>query len=139
MTKTKIIAKFSNGHTDEYKGDRDVKAAWMIVDRETGEVLNSGHSRDLITAHKTADNNIGDLTCGVDWDEFPSVYLPRSEQYLIGESAKNLIKWVRERGLADDIPVGKLTASKAFKIAKDANARRMEAKRARVRIEIVEL
>ena len=55
---TKIIATFSNGHQDIYKGKRDVKAAWMIVDRATGEKLMSGHSLDRVKAQKTAEGNV---------------------------------------------------------------------------------
>lgn len=55
---TKIIATFSNGHQDIYKGKRDVKAAWMIVDRASGEKLASGHSLDRAKAQKTAEGNI---------------------------------------------------------------------------------
>lgn len=139
MAKTRIIARFSNGYEDEYKGDRDVRAAWMIVDRESGEVLDSGHSLDIVRAQKTAENRVSDLGCGVDWDAFPSFYLPRSAQYLIGSSAKYLIEQVRKHGLADDIPVGKLKATEAFKRAKAANARRNAEKRSRVRIEVIEL
>lgn len=51
-------AVFSNGHTDTYKGHRDVKAAWMITKADTGEVFASGHSLDAIKAQKTAAGNI---------------------------------------------------------------------------------
>lgn len=136
---TKIIARFSNGFEDEYKGDRAVTAAWMITNRDTGKVLASGHSRDLEAASKTADARIGDLDCGLSWDDYPSFYLPRSAKYLLGGSAKHLIEEVRKYGLADDIAVSKLKASEAFRRAKAANARRMDAKRAKVRIEIVSL
>ena len=47
-----ITAKFSNGFTDTYKGTRDVKAAWMITNKATGEVINSGHSLDRVRAQK---------------------------------------------------------------------------------------
>lgn len=49
---TKIVATFSNGHTDQYNGQRAVKAAWMII-LPQGKLL-SGHSNDLPTAEKTA-------------------------------------------------------------------------------------
>ncbi len=54
MTKTAI---FSNGHTDTYKGNRDVRAAWMIVRKSDGKVLSSGHSLDRVKAEKTANGN----------------------------------------------------------------------------------
>ena len=50
-----ITAKFSNGFTDTYKGNRAVKAAWMITRKDTGEVLASGHSLDRVRAQKTAE------------------------------------------------------------------------------------
>ena len=55
MTK---IATFSNGHTDAYKGKRDVRAAWMVT-LPTGKII-SGHSVDLDTARKTAEGHRGD-------------------------------------------------------------------------------
>lgn len=51
-----LTATFSNGFTDTYKGDRDVRAAWMVI-LPNGKVM-SGHSRDVATARKTAENNI---------------------------------------------------------------------------------
>lgn len=54
-------ATFSNGHTDTYKGKRDVRAAWMITRNDTGEVVMSGHSVDRKRAEGTARNNI--ITC----------------------------------------------------------------------------
>lgn len=57
MAKATITAKFSNGHTDVYKGTREVKAAWMITNATTGEVYMSGHSLDRAKAQKTAEGN----------------------------------------------------------------------------------
>ena len=54
-----ITAKFSNGFIDTYKGKRDVRAAWMITNRETGKVLMSGHSLDAARAQQTAEGNLG--------------------------------------------------------------------------------
>lgn len=135
---TKFTATFSNGHRDEYKGDRAVRAAWAIIDRETGKIIASGHSLDRVRAQKTAEGNIANCV-SVNWDAYPSFYLPRSAQYLIGESAKYLIERVRESGLADDIPVGKLKLTEAFRRAKAANERRNAAQRAKVTIEVVDL
>lgn len=53
-----IIAKFSNGHTDAYKGRRAVKAAWMITSAKTGKVLASGHSVSPEAARKTAEASV---------------------------------------------------------------------------------
>lgn len=50
------VARFSNGHSDEYKGKRDVKAGWMITD-SAGKVLASGHSLDREKAQRTAESH----------------------------------------------------------------------------------
>lgn len=50
-----ITATFSNGYSDTYKGDRDVRAAWAIL--IAGKVVNSGHSLDAARARKTAEGN----------------------------------------------------------------------------------
>jgi hypothetical protein len=55
---TKTTATFSNGHTDTYKGKRDVKGAWMIVETATGKVIGSGHSLTVEQARKTGEGNI---------------------------------------------------------------------------------
>ena len=47
-----IVATFSNGHTDAYKGNRAVKAAWMVI-AANGKIY-SGHSFDRAAAEKTA-------------------------------------------------------------------------------------
>lgn len=133
-----ITAKFSNGHVDVYKGDRPVKAAWMIVDRATGEVLNSGHSLDRAKAQKTAEGNIAQCV-RLSHDEYPAFHLPRSVQMLGGEAAKYLVQYVRKAGLAEDVPVGQLKAIEAFKRAKAANERRNAAQRAKVTIEVIDL
>lgn len=51
-------ATFSNGHTDTYKGKRDVRAAWMVI-LPTGKIV-SGHSFDVATARKTAEGHRAD-------------------------------------------------------------------------------
>ena len=56
-----IIAKFSNGFTDTYKGHRDVKAAWAVIRKSDGEVMISGHSLDRMKAEKTARGNMSHL------------------------------------------------------------------------------
>ena len=50
-------AIFSNGHTDTYKGNRPVKAAWAIICNADGKVLMSGHSLDRAKAQNTAHSN----------------------------------------------------------------------------------
>lgn len=47
-------AIFSNGFTDHYKGSRDVMAAWMVTENESGRVVASGHSLSRAHAEKTA-------------------------------------------------------------------------------------
>jgi len=47
-------AIFSNGFIDTYKGHRAVKAAWMVTNKATGEVVASGHSLDRAKAAKTS-------------------------------------------------------------------------------------
>lgn len=53
-----ITATFSNGYTDTYKGERDVRAAWAIIRKADGVVLKSGHSLDAGKALKTAEGNL---------------------------------------------------------------------------------
>jgi hypothetical protein len=53
-----ITATFSNGHTDKYQGGRAVTAAWMVVEKATGKVVNSGHSLNRAGALKTARGSI---------------------------------------------------------------------------------
>lgn len=47
-------AVFSNGFVDTYKGNRDVKAAWMIFDIASGKKIASGHSLTKEAAEKTS-------------------------------------------------------------------------------------
>lgn len=51
-------AIFSNGYTDVYKGNRDVKAAWAVIEIATGKVVDSGHSLTKAAAEKTARTSI---------------------------------------------------------------------------------
>ena len=55
-TSTKIVASFSNGFTREYKGDRNVKAAWAIINKETNETILSGFSMRTDLAYSSARN-----------------------------------------------------------------------------------
>jgi len=133
-----ITATFSNGYTDTYKGTRPVKAAWAIINRETGEVIASGHSLDRVKAQKTATGNVT-LCVRLSHDAYPSFRLPASLVHLHGNWGKELVKNVRASGLANDVEVGKLTANEAFKRAKAANERRTAAQRALVTIEVIDL
>ena len=51
-------ATFSNGFNDTYKGARDVRAAWMVTEIETGRIVASGHSLSRANADKTARGSI---------------------------------------------------------------------------------
>jgi hypothetical protein len=57
MAKQIKTATFSNGTQDVYKGTRPVTAAWAIINKATGEILNSGHSLDAAKAQKTAEGS----------------------------------------------------------------------------------
>jgi hypothetical protein len=48
-----ITATFTNGHTDTYKGLRDVKAAWALINKKSGVVVASGHSLTAKAAEST--------------------------------------------------------------------------------------
>lgn len=126
-----IIATFSNGYTDEYKGKRDVKAAWMIVRKSDGEVLMSGHSLDKARAEKTARSSVaqcpvGDLTT-----------------YTIGRSHRDMnrahAKYLAAQLAKDGIEVDARSVPAVHNAAKEANARCMEQKHALVEIEVVSL
>lgn len=127
-----IIAIFSNGHKDEYKGDRAVKAAWMITDKETGEVLASGHSLDAQRAEKTARSNVG-LVVRCD---LPHFYVPQNFRLMSKEYAQQLLKQLKEHGAE---PQGKKTIRTVYDAAKRANAQRSAAQRERAVIEVIEL
>jgi len=83
MTKS-IIANFSNGLADEYKGTREVKAAWVIFNKETGETLNSGHSLTTNAAASTAATNMGHL--------MPSLPKKPTKAHLVSEH-EEFLKW----------------------------------------------
>jgi len=84
-----ITATFSNGHTDTYKGSRDVKAAWMLIEIETGKVIKSGHSMTAASAEKTAKSWIpvaASLPTG--WKDFRKSLT--GANYAIGEGYKSI-------------------------------------------------
>jgi hypothetical protein len=130
----KIVARFSNGFEDEYKGSRAVKAAWMIVRKSDGEVVGSGHSLDRARAAKTADGNLMYLgsALGVDWDSFPKFDVP--QRLWAGANYSYLYKSAAEHGY--DGPA-KIHSYKKWASAK--NAERKAAIAAAARIEIVDL
>ena len=53
---TKIVASFSNGFTRQYKGDRNVKAAWAIINKDTNVTIISGFSMTRNLAHSSSRN-----------------------------------------------------------------------------------
>lgn len=59
MAKQAIIATFSDGTVDQYKGARAVRAAWQVK-LPTGKVV-SGHSLSRENAEKTARATISQL------------------------------------------------------------------------------
>jgi hypothetical protein len=118
-----IIAEFSNGHRDAYKGSRPVAAAWAIIDKATGRTLASGHSLTRAKAAKTAEGNAAHLFEGLS-----PVWAPRG--YTI---AHHQIRARAAKGAGWD---GK---GKADAFIRAENARRAEARRALYTLEIVDL
>ena len=52
----KITVTFSNGFTREYKGNRNVKASWAIINKDTKETILSGFSMTRDLAYSSARN-----------------------------------------------------------------------------------
>jgi len=120
-------ATFSNGFTDTYKGHRDVKAAWAIILKSTGETLNSGHSLDAQKADKTARNNLRytKTDCGI---VTPFLSIP-------GKTVSHIeyvLKEARAQGYT-----GKAHGLRAFVMAH--NAKVTDAILREVRIEVINL
>lgn len=129
-----LTATFSNGHQDTYKGQRDVKAAWMITEAATGKVLNSGHSKDRESARKTAEGNV--THAAVHLTDLPGFHLPRSTRDLNTGWARQILKQLREAGgLAPE----HISLDTVFQAAKEANQRLAADKRSKVNIEIIDL
>lgn len=127
-------ATFSNGYTDTYKGDRNVTAAWMVIDRKTGKVVGSGHSLDKARAEKTAQGHLRHVS----FDDIEgSYYLPRAASYMTKEYAKSLLASLRKHG---DWPEGlKATTRSVFIAAQQVNKAAAAAKRERCIIEVIEI
>jgi len=116
-----LIATFSNGHTDAYKGDRDVRAAWMIV-LPSGKIL-SGHSNNLPTAAKTANAKAASMFNGGEAFHF--------------QALKSLAKWAHMQQY-----VGKQLRRYGFKSVREHDAALTAARNAFVatcKIEVVAL
>ena len=95
-------ATFSNGFTDTYKGYRDVKAAWMITNKATGEVIASGHSLDRVKAAKTSQGAMSEKAYGFG-PIMPTRPYPGIEKnlrrcgYNGPRSAASMARWAREQ------------------------------------------
>lgn len=121
-----ITATFSNGHTDTYKGDRAVKAAWAIIDRATGQTLNSGHSLDRAKAQKTAEGNLRNTKVpGV--DHLGYAYTGRATPGYYAKQARQYYGWTGNGDRA------------ALAFLKAHNAEITARKRAAVIIEVIDL
>ncbi|HET8729505.1 MAG TPA: hypothetical protein VFM34_00130 [Moraxellaceae bacterium] len=112
---TKITATFSTGFTDTYNGTRDVRAAWAIIRKADGVVLNSGHSLDAGKALRTAEGNLR--------------YLSLSQFGL----ADHPLRYVRETGSWARLSRQQLAENKAH------NAARLDLLRSLTTIEVVDL
>ena len=123
-----IIATFKNGHKDVYKGKRPVKAAWAIIDRESGEVLCSGHSLDREKALKTAEGNC-QFKGGRPGDPMAITMGPQSKKW--PPFIKHAAEWGRKAGWD-----GKGSVIKWWE-ARNAEVRAL--RRSRVTIEIIDL
>jgi len=95
-------ATFSNGFTDTYKGYRDVKAAWMITNKATGEVIASGHSLDRAKAAKTSQGAMSEKAYGFG-AILPTREYPGIQKFLLGcgydgpRSRAAMLRWAREQ------------------------------------------
>ena len=95
-------ATFSNGFTDTYKGHRAVKAAWMITNKATGEVVASGHSLDRAKAAKTAQGAMSAKAYGFG-PIMPTRAYPGMETFLRrcgyngNKSTASMVRWSREK------------------------------------------
>lgn len=128
-----IVAKFSNGHTDTYKGTRAVKAAWMICDKATGEVVASGHSKDRSAAAKTARGNVLDGYHFSRDGDGSKIEFPRT--FFAGYKYAYLLKELRAAGFDGADYMG----SDARSFAKAHNEKINAAYEARATIEIIDL
>lgn len=124
-----ITATFSNGFTDTYKGDRDVRAAWAIF--KDGKVLASGHSLDRVRAQKTAEGSVAQV---VSIGRY-TVTCPRSTLYVNPAWAAH----AKQALVTEGNPFTGKGASALLRHIKAHNADINAAKRALVTIEVVDL
>jgi len=97
-----ITHTFKNGITTEYKGNRDVKAAWIIVDAD-GALIKKGYSMTLELAAKAGENEV---RLGKPWykcckfSHFPDMYRDdRGRMVSRGQATKLNNKWRESVGL----------------------------------------
>lgn len=137
-------ARFSNGYTDEYKGARDVKAAWAIISKDNGETLASGHSLDRKRAQGTANNTLREIGS---LSDKPFFYIPRRPPAsTLATYAKTLGRELLRAGYdRDEITIRKqdgrrvYSISKIFQLAREHNQRRQAEMQSKVKVEIVDL
>jgi hypothetical protein len=116
-----IIATFSNGFTDTYKGHRNVKAAWAITRKSDGKVVASGHSLDRTRAAKTARGAMSDKVHGF------GLYMPT-------RAYPGVLKWLAKHGYD-----GPNATSSMMAWAREKNAERLARIDAAHTIKIVDI
>lgn len=84
-----IKATFSNGRTVEYKGNRAVTAAWMVID-ENGEVWGAGFSMDAKLAESRAKGAVAETA--------KFAHVPRRFADFDTEMARAAYRGNKERG-----------------------------------------
>ena len=122
-------ATFSNGFTDTYKGHRAVKAAWMITNKATGEVVASGHSLDRAKAAKTAASN---QRAVFGFSDLPQFDVP--SRLYAGANYSYLYKFAAQHGYT-----GRAVMGEYKRWAKQQNARRNAENEAKTTIEIIDI
>ena len=97
-----IIATFSNGFTDTYKGKRNVKAAWAVIRKADGKVIASGHSLDRTRAAKTSRGSMSDNAYGFG-PSFMTFAYPGIRKWLAAHgydgpnATSSMMAWAREK------------------------------------------
>ena len=130
-------ATFSNGFIDTYKGKRDVKAAWAIINKETGETVSSGHSLDRARAAKTANGNLRYVRLD---QSGTTVYYPSTISQFTIEDARKALSSLREVGAEVTLPATRSSVySDAVKHNENIRAKRRAKTEALCKIEIVDL
>ena len=125
-------ATFSNGYSRTYKGHREVRAAWMLADKETGETVRSGFSMDGEKARKTAEGyGPGAAGCRKQY------HVPHSAAAMPEAWARNLLCAMKQNGHWKEGT--KATRRTIWNAARQANAQASASWRDRVSVEVVTL